>query len=1071
MGVQNTVENPIQTITGNLLFSVHGTWWATYRLQGLAYGRRPNAEKEGIRALHQGLYRALGGESLHLGLAVDTDPVMVVQRMIEALDQPLDQLPEWTAECEATLDRLETDVVLGERTYWVAVPLRGTGSEALIEPLRAVWTWFLSIIGLPRLPPSSRMLAERHRRAREVMRLIPAPFRPRPATAAEQAWIYAHALHRGLGSDPWLPHTNEDTSPHTPQAPQAQVEDNATTDQASTSRDEGLISTAGSASLRAGGALGEPLMDEGALSDVPEEGWRRGWRQRLRQLRPGERRVLKVIDADRDAASYQSMLVLAGTPDGGSLFPGSEWLGHIENAGVPVDWAVRMRNNAREAVLGRNRRAVTRLNEQFEQRSGEVTTGAHELDATGQLLTEYQRRLATEKLEVELETITCFSTAADTRDQALAQGDALAGWFASFEHRLARPLGEQVDTWWAMQPGAAWPRKLADFTQISLSEGFAAAVPMMSTVLGDRRGTPLALNQTTRAQSVVFLDLFGTIAADFSGTVAVAGELGSGKSFTMKSIAGAECDRGASIIAIDSSGTGEYVDFARSLGGCEIVDVSGPERSLDPLRVLPGDEGATVARSLLVTLFNIVSTSADDTLLGRVLKPSYRHEHAITGLGSLTDHLITACTLAGGADLGYRLDAYRSESFSDVLFDETLPPISTSSRALIFWTRGLQLPTSSELNNAHLFAQLKIEKRFGRAIYALLMSLARRLAFADPTAKVLFLADELHRITASPEGLEEAKIFVREARKQLGAAIFGSQDCTSDFGDETLRGLIPYRVVMRLTDKHLAEAALGWIGLEATTELVKEVTEDLSPRDPHHRTGEVLLARRGEGLLRDSYGRIGRVKILGPALTARRKAYSTTATSRRPDVLAGATPQSEAVSVRTVPTTTLDAASPHVPAQFVKEPAQRPVLPAVTIPVDEAPVNPAPVDVAPVDVAPVGKAPVDEASVNATSGEHAVDPAPAAVAIDVPLILVKPASRSLSHGAAAFPDERRSTATSSVPAQAPTSLTISEAHSSAAAERLRRIARSHVEAALARSRVTATSPSNHLEHTPVQVEG
>ncbi|RYF10987.1 MAG: ATP-binding protein, partial [Deltaproteobacteria bacterium] len=199
--MQNTVENPIQTITGNLLFSVHGTWWATYRLQGLAYGRRPDAEKEGIRALHQGLYRALGGESLHLGLAVDTDPVMVVQRMIEALDQPLEQLPEWTAECEATLDRLESDLVLGERTYWVSVPLRGTGSEALAEPLRAVWTWFLTLIGVPRLPPSSRMLAERHRRAREVMRLIPAPFRPRPATAAEQAWIYAHALHRGLVSD------------------------------------------------------------------------------------------------------------------------------------------------------------------------------------------------------------------------------------------------------------------------------------------------------------------------------------------------------------------------------------------------------------------------------------------------------------------------------------------------------------------------------------------------------------------------------------------------------------------------------------------------------------------------------------------------------------------------------------------------------------------------------------------------------------------------------------------------------------------------------------------------------
>ena len=1025
MGVQNTTENPIQTITGNLLFSVHGTWWATYRLQGLAYGRRPNAEKEGIRALHQGLYRSLGGESLHLGLAVDTDPVAVVQRMIQDLDRPLEQLPEWTAECEATLDRLETDVVLGERTYWVAVPLRGTGSEALIEPLRAVWTWFLTIIGFPRLPPSPRMLTERHRRAAEVMRLIPAPFRPRPATAAEQAWIYAHALHRGLVTDPWLPAAEQESVQRTADAFGTEAE-NIHPTQASPSAEGDLFAGPSAASLLAGGALGEPLMDEGALSDVPEEGWRRGWRQRLRQLKPAERRVLKVIDADRDTASYQSMLVLAGTPDGGSIFPGSEWLGHVEDAGVPVDWAVRMRNNARESVLGRNRRAVARLNEQYEQRAGETTTGAHELDATGELLTEYQRRLATEKLEVELETITCFSTAAETRDQALAQGDALASWFASFEHRLARPLGEQADTWWAMQPGAAWPRKLADFTQISLSEGFAAAVPMMSTVLGDRRGTPLALNQTTRAQSVVFLDLFGTIAADFSGCVAVAGELGSGKSYTMKSIAGAECDRGASLIAVDSSGTGEYVVFARALGDCEIADVLNPQRSLDPLRVLPGTEGATVARSLLMTLFNIVSTSPDDTLLGRVLKPDYRLQHSITGLGSLTDHLINECTLAGGADLGYRLDAYRSEAFSDVLFDESLPPIRTDSRALIFWTHGLQLPTFSELNNAHLFAQLKIEKRFGRAIYALLMGLARQLAFADSTAKMLFLADELHRITDSPEGLEEAKIFARESRKQRAAAIFGSQDCTNDFGDDTLKGLIPYRIVMRLTDKILAAAALAWIGLEATAELIKEVTDDLSPRDPHHPTGEVPLPRRGEGLLRDSYGRIGRIKVLGPALKARRKAYSTTATSRVSEVSSGSEPSAAPASglafAATAPTATMDPASAVLPPWLAKEPAGDSAA-ATTTPATTG----------------TGSASAE------VGGGHLITAARSTNGTDGTLEIAAADAPQRPRQGALTP---QSPATTNRPG--------STAPLDPAAERLRRIARSHVEAALARSRETTT---------------
>jgi AAA-like domain len=864
------LHNPIQTIAGHLLFSVHGTWWTTFKLQGLPYGRRPDKDKEHIRALHQAMYRSLGGESLHLGLQVDTDPVSVVQKMLENLDYPLEQLPEWAAECEATLDRLENELPLGERTYWVSIPLRGAGSQMFVEPLRAAQTSIANTVGLPRLAPSGQLLAERSRQAEELRALIPAPFRARPATAAEQVWLFSHAVHRGLISDPWLP-----TAPSTPDAnqPTSPAEPTAAT---AADAAPALVSA-----VHPLGSIGEPLLDEGALSDVPEDAWRKGWRQRLRQLKPAQRRVLKVIDPDQDSASYQSMLVLAGTPDGGAVFPGTEWLGNIDNAAVPVDWAVRMRNNARESVIGRNQRAVAHLNEQYEQREGEISTGSHELDAIAEVLTEYQRRLATEKLEVELETITCFATAAPTREQALEQGSRLVSWFAGFEHRLARPLGEQEEVWWAMQPGAPWPRKLQDYTQISLAEGFSAAVPMMSTVLGDGRGVPLAVNQTTLALAIVMLDLFGTIAADFSGAIAIAGELGSGKSFTMKSIAGGVCDRGGRIIAIDHSGTGEYVDFAQSLGDYEIADVLDPERSLDPLLIFPGQEGCTIARSLLTALLTINAMSPDDTLLGRVLKREYLDAHAIHGLGELTDHLITTCSYAGAQDLGHRMDAFRSEAFGKVLFDGSLPPISTTSRALVFWTHGLQLPTREELHTEHLFNQLKLEKRFGRAIYALLMSIARIIAFADDTDPVLFLADEFHRITASPEGLEEATTFVREARKQLAAIVIGSQDCDGDFGDDTLKGLIPYRLVMRLTDERLAAAALRWIGLPPTPELLEEIRTDLSPRDPNHPHGEVAPSRRGEGMFRDSHGRTGRVRILGPALEARRKAYSTTAASRR----------------------------------------------------------------------------------------------------------------------------------------------------------------------------------------------
>ena len=94
------MEHPIQNLCGHLLFSRDGTVWATWRLQGQAYGRRAVAEKEQIRVLHQMLYRSLGGESLHMGFEVDTDPVQVIRDMLRGLNHPLEDLPEWAAEVE-----------------------------------------------------------------------------------------------------------------------------------------------------------------------------------------------------------------------------------------------------------------------------------------------------------------------------------------------------------------------------------------------------------------------------------------------------------------------------------------------------------------------------------------------------------------------------------------------------------------------------------------------------------------------------------------------------------------------------------------------------------------------------------------------------------------------------------------------------------------------------------------------------------------------------------------------------------------------------------------------------------
>jgi hypothetical protein len=87
-----------------------------------------------------------------------------------------------------------------------------------------------------------------------------------------------------------------------------------------------------------------------------------------------------------------------------------------------------------------------------------------------------------------------------------------------------------------------------------------------------------------------------------------------------------------------------------------------------------------------------------------------------------------------------------------------------------------------------------------------------------------------------------------------------------------LRGLIPTRILMRHRDKTLAQRGLTWLDLDPHDEnLVELVRHDMSPV----MADGVPVHRRGECLIRDNAGNIGRGKILMPAQPARAAAVRT----------------------------------------------------------------------------------------------------------------------------------------------------------------------------------------------------
>lgn len=843
---------PTRAMSGNLRWTRSGAVWADWILTGLPYGLRPLKDKQSVRSLHQALVRALPGESLLLGLCSGLDPSVVVEKMLKGVN--LDECPEWVAECEATLDSLDA-IGPGQRIYWLSVPLGvDKPADRVMEPMRAAMSDMRDRLGLPRAPVDPADVARRLAQASRVAEGIPGPFQPVPATPAQMVWLHEHGLRRGLFQDLDVPGVGE-----------------------------GDVSSA-LFNPKSGAALSEPILDEGGQSDLSRA---------LARAEPSKRRYLKVVDAgsvyDKEA-SYQSMMVVSDVPDGGMVFPGSEFIGRIDESGMDVDWAVRLSVRSSDSVASQNRRALRNLNEQYDQRDSEVSHGLNMLDRVASDLSEYVDILTNDKLEVEVQATMIFCVSAPQPDQARAQMRALGDFVSDTGYKLLAPLGYQEELWWAMQPGVRSSKAVREFAQITTSRALSATVPLASVHLGDEKGSMLGLNIAhgplfpdsvpCGPTAVVFHDLEGASDRDVSGSAAVAGELGAGKTATLMALSGDVVDRGGQLVIADRTNKGEWATWAGSVTDAVVVNTSDPKLSLDPLRIFGPRVGSRIMQTFLTPLLNVRPTSEQGVLLSDVLDPEYLTEHAITSSGALLEHLKAECTLPGANELSRLVNVFARRDFGRVIFDGSVPPLSLASRAIVIRTHTLQLPSHEELELAHLFEQLGLEKVYGRALNALIAALARHICFADTSTLAGFVVSEAHSMTISFEGERELVDFVRDGRKHRAVVLLDSHDPEADFGSPTLRGLIPTRILMRHRDKTLARRGLNWLDLDDTDEdLIDMVRHDTSPLTEG---GGVPMHRRGEATMRDMSGNVGRVKVMLPARPERAAAITAggTASSR-----------------------------------------------------------------------------------------------------------------------------------------------------------------------------------------------
>lgn len=842
------MKNPAIAMTKNLMWTTSGVVWATWRLQSptvegrpIMYPFAPEVQQQEVIAHHQALYQALRGEAVLMGLRADVDPGEIVGRMLEGLDAS--ECPEWITEIQLTLDALES-IQIGTRAFWLAVPLNAGGIKGRLQGTWAAQqAMFRQGLALPKWRPSPAEIESASLAAKRIEDTIPKAFNPTPAPPAEQTWIALQSQRRGLPADMTMP------------LPSATASD--------------ATSIAG-IGLRSASEIPHAFLDEGAQTDIATKS---------EKFTAFNRRYLKVQSSWSEEPSYQVLQVLAASPKHGWQSPGCEWMSFVDQLPFDVDWIQRFRVSDGRDVRRRNESAENALNDQLDHRanSRSITGPGAEMHEVAESLSAYQESLNSSEQEVEVEATVIFATGGETAEVARTKARILAAEYRRFDFILDTPLGSQEALWWSALPGIPWLPNSKEFSQITSGREFATGVPILSFELGDPKGARFGVNISTGGYSLILSDKDGAITGNTSASYGVVGALGSGKSVLMKCDMGETLDRNGRVIAIDRTVKREYATFARSLSpdNTAIVDLLEPEYSLDPLRVFGPIVGARMVQSLFSTLLGIGSLSDRGAALSSVLEPQALASRRIDSLRGLVTFLGTS----GEGDLQGLVKQIRivaSKDLGRVLFDDGLPPLDVNKRAIAFLTAGLSLPDESELNNAHRYDALPLEKIVGRSMYAMLMGITRTLCFQDDSELAGAFIDEIHTVTQSPEGLKDFSEHVSDGRKHRTFVAAGSQD-PAGFGNTTTRGLLQTRYVMRQTDENLAFGCVKWLTSvhddeDVPLDIVKAVTQ-LSPVGANNK---VLEGREGEGFMRDQLGRIGKFQRLLPERPDRRLAVLST---------------------------------------------------------------------------------------------------------------------------------------------------------------------------------------------------
>lgn len=810
---------PINAITENLAWGRDGAVWATYQVLPTSYPYLTTRDKIGLHARMRAAFSVLPPESMLLGVARRISEEELGARLCGGTGTG----EAWRAEAGAFAAELAQGGVQ-ERRFYVSVRLPDTGLRAGTEILAGIRIGLLDAFGVGPARVGAQQHEARTRQAELIRSQLAAHVDLTPVSSAELRWLYARAPLRGL------------TQPAPKDFPQR-------------TRAEG-------AELA---ALNEAIYYEGGTAEDTD--------------RPPHRRYLRVDSLQ--GPSFQAFLAVCDMPRE-FTFPGggSEWFRALDELPFPVDWCARVVSidNARAQLSAR--RQARQLAGQFEQHDGDTAGAPRSLaDAVAGVDDEQAELAATHEPELRATFILCVAQPTLRRlEEAAAQ---LQAHWAGAEYGLARPTGGQSALFQAMLPGSPLPQAAKDYVQYLLPRDLAAGMPFTGCDIGDTAGMPLGISLDTGALKPVVFDPALGPSQSRSGSVGVAGNLGSGKSYFIKRVAHATLARGGRVIALDRTERGEYVAFATAAPGSSQVITLQADSPIcaDPMRLFTGPDRVAYTTGFL----SLLTQTAPADPAGVALTEAV---HAAAAAPTPTIHgVIEQLERIGEHDeearrLARKIRALARNPHGAVVFGgEDRPSLQLDADYLVLHLPSLVLPTREQMDNPALAGQLLPEQLFSQAVLYLAAAIIRSVTFSQWNRFAAALLDEAWALTASLQGQQLILDFIRDGRKHNAAVWLISQHA-DDLGDGQIAHLLGSRFVFR-QDPGAVSTACRFLGVEETP-AVRDLLQTAQP---------------GQCLYRDLLGRIGAVHVL-PAFSPLHEALNTTPTAQ-PDAPAPERPRTD----------------------------------------------------------------------------------------------------------------------------------------------------------------------------------